>query len=617
MVGFAILLMDSNSILNSTYPEIIINSNDKHHNKDIVWLLDDDEMCFGIYGFNTCSEMNAWTLKYVNDDNYFIEPYIDYNKYIEFDEMDYLSISMASYDQTPIPTIKQGKQKIFEYNKWSYKINDGKLSIDIFDPINMFMESYCIFNNQKSVQLVNCNDKYTQLLAVHYPLEQKRLQEEAVYKSNEDIKENNELDMIKEGYWECPKTKLLFPRSINTDNNLYNQSIQVFMGGDVYIKTVFNMNFKVYTMGWYVEADKLKDNLLFKPFQGLSSKELSNNPIFYETMIAESDYDRSLLIKLAMTIKCELMISGLMDELGMSDNNKILLANASRKYEHTDCEKGLELLFTWKHPQISNNYSNSFEVYVNKSLLAIINEPSIGRDFLSQFVNDEPVSPNAKIAFTSNFPIVLNNQLKLNISNNNEANSNKPKWLHRLKQSIHRLINRNKVDRKNISKSVVQSYSNITSNSINNNKSKVLWNKFYGKIYEKMNALQEFLEYVKVYISIGHHHHHKYNNKKLYLSIHISNNSSSWYIELFLSICLLFYFALLIIISLPPALLTNSKIRFQRVVREVRQTSIRRVESALRLTLSTTTSLASLVRSKSSDSLFNSLVSVERTNSIG
>ena len=85
-----------------------------------------------------------------------------------------------------------------------------------------------------------------------------------------------------------------------------------------------NYDFKVYTVGWYVEAYGARKDPFLRPFEGLSANELATSNDFYDAMTKkESLYDRTIFIKLAMALQTDLMIRGLVEELQISPKNSV------------------------------------------------------------------------------------------------------------------------------------------------------------------------------------------------------------------------------------------------------------------------------------------------------
>lgn len=71
------------------------------------------------------------------------------------------------------------------------------------------------------------------------------------------------------------------------------------------------MNFKVFTLGWYMDHEAARSDNTLLQFKGLSTEQLESNSEFFDAVVSQNaQFDRSVLIKLSMTLKCEMMIQG-------------------------------------------------------------------------------------------------------------------------------------------------------------------------------------------------------------------------------------------------------------------------------------------------------------------
>ena len=71
------------------------------------------------------------------------------------------------------------------------------------------------------------------------------------------------------------------------------------------------MNFKVFTLGRYVDHEAFRNDGRLSPYKDIPSEQLQSDQSFFDAVVSPSaSYDRSVLIKLAMTLKFELMIQG-------------------------------------------------------------------------------------------------------------------------------------------------------------------------------------------------------------------------------------------------------------------------------------------------------------------
>lgn len=85
------------------------------------------------------------------------------------------------------------------------------------------------------------------------------------------------------------------------------------------------MTFKVFTLAWYIEAEVVASSPLFAPFRDVPYEELVKSDEFYALMTRPGEFDRTLFIKAAMTLKRDLVIQGLLEELLIEPKNAVSL----------------------------------------------------------------------------------------------------------------------------------------------------------------------------------------------------------------------------------------------------------------------------------------------------
>lgn len=382
----------------------------------------------------------------------------------------------------------------------------------------------------------------------------------------------------------------------------------------------------------------------------------------------------------------------------MASRNKELLIEANSRYPHKDCEKGLELLLTWRNgPLIRqgriDQANSSFEIRVNNDLLAKIDEPSLGHDFMRHFVSEDPVTlfPPARVTLSNKFPKFLthlsvteeaNLATQAGIDDGSDSNDQTLTPLAAIKQNALKIrqnvvsslsklrkiiLRKNQFDKDNDSAMTqfreyddyvndMEYHNDILFKSSSHKRpayyytlsNSPTWNKIYGRIFEKVDKLEKIWHHFTRDSSKGSitrssnflsrrltwtpwlhsllcqqtPYHYKQNDarkqenvvkrRSRFRAFLYQYTGSSYAIETLLTLCVLSYFGILIMISLPPALLRKSARNFKKAVRKgiensvvavraVRQTSIRQVRRAMQ----STTSLASIVRSRSHESLFN------------
>lgn len=84
------------------------------------------------------------------------------------------------------------------------------------------------------------------------------------------------------------------------------------------------MTWNVYDLGWYVDIEAARIDPALTSFHGLSSAELQRNEDFLQIMSSSTiSFDRSLMIKLAMTLPKDVIVQGLVEELLLAPNHKV------------------------------------------------------------------------------------------------------------------------------------------------------------------------------------------------------------------------------------------------------------------------------------------------------
>jgi hypothetical protein len=201
-----------------------------------------------------------------------------------------------------------------------------------------------------------------------------------------------------------------------------------------YIQTFMGMTFNVYSMGWYVEAQAAQRDPLLQSFQHMPVADLQQTQAFYDRMCAPgAPFDRTLLVKLAMTLKTKMLLEGFLNEVVLQPQNKAAVVRASARYTVPVCPEGLEILFTWRVPhhggadragaskvkqtqapaqaqtqaQTSQGEEEYLEVRMGDMYFEL-HERGLAEDFMRQFFAPlNPVSPAAKKGFATYFPAMM------------------------------------------------------------------------------------------------------------------------------------------------------------------------------------------------------------------
>mmetsp|Transcript_5304 Transcript_5304/g.5457 ORF Transcript_5304/g.5457 Transcript_5304/m.5457 type:complete len:604 (+) Transcript_5304:114-1925(+) len=386
------------------HPDILENTS--RTGKNLIWVMDEDDgKCLGPSGFGECGDLNLWEV-WGSESIYILEHYA-----AEMENHD--GMCLARYSSFG-PSSKVGLQSCLK-NKaaiWKFSFALGRLSNG-----NSFSRR-CIRRIGNSAVAGSCDAGYTSLTPI---LHDNRLVSNpaAPHHSSSEYKTRNQKNLQANSdkvskEWICPETGVIFP--INLNDRLKESEVkrQLFMGAGTFVQTVFNMRFKVYTVALYIEAESAYKSEYLAPYRQLNAAQLSLSDDFYKTLSSPADFDRTLVIKLAMDLKKDTLVQGLVHEMYLQPKNKEIIAQSSRKFSEENCPRGLEIIITWrslarKQDRVESVSSapDSLEFRINGVLLDTLTEPGIGEDFFVQFMNSDPVSVHAKKRFPEQFPSLL------------------------------------------------------------------------------------------------------------------------------------------------------------------------------------------------------------------
>ena len=232
-------------------------------------------------------------------------------------------------------------------------------------------------------------------------------------------------------WWFCPKTHLQFPTSL--DSYFPTQERMVLTAADVYTKNVFTVDWKVYAVALYASEEFRRDPGM-EIYRSFQPTELASDEFFFNSLLStEKPYSRSLVLKLAMDLKCSMLIDGLLNEMELTQNNKDILFQAIKGFSDHSCPRGLEIVFNWR------GADGSLEILFlppgQPVIRNVIDVKGVGRDFIAQFfLGAEPVTPNFKVAVGQAWPAFL-----LGGDEPPDAQSptaSKPSLFHRLESKI-------------------------------------------------------------------------------------------------------------------------------------------------------------------------------------
>lgn len=353
----------------------------------VVWLVDpSSNLCLSADGFTTCGDTNLFKIHTSSRaDSLQLElilppsqdNYQESSSYCLSRDRIYQNLRLHPCDH----------HQILSSTRWTYDIIEGKLSTR-----SSFLSHRCLVNENNKGVLHSCFRGFTELRPVFHTLRSP---------STVSLPTSNSQDISpSSSEWICPHTGLHLPLHLkdNKDSDFNSQS---FVGGGIYTKQAFGMLFKVFSLAWYIDKEKASQDSTLSYYRN-HEDHLSSE--FYDALISpHAHYDRSILVKMAMSVKRDMLIEGLVQDLNMKPENSELIAQAGQHFKSANCERGLEILFTWRAATESS--SERFEIRVNGKKITSITKPGIGEDFFSKFVSSEPVSPILKQQLSERFDV--------------------------------------------------------------------------------------------------------------------------------------------------------------------------------------------------------------------
>eukprot|EP00571_Detonula_confervacea_P009096 CAMPEP_0172317146 /NCGR_PEP_ID=MMETSP1058-20130122/30651_1 /TAXON_ID=83371 /ORGANISM="Detonula confervacea, Strain CCMP 353" /LENGTH=1163 /DNA_ID=CAMNT_0013031633 /DNA_START=128 /DNA_END=3619 /DNA_ORIENTATION=- len=249
----------------------------------------------------------------------------------------------------------------------------------------------------------------------------------------------------KDFVWVDPLTSLEYPTDLcrYLGHTKKEAGRHTLMGVGQYYRTAFNI--KVYGAALYVAKRDVLADPKFGDYATLSSEDLRSRGDFYEHLMnipspgedpADSIggfFDRTLFIKINMQLSTDAMRKSLEADWSLlTDEMKTLIIDSSFEERMADermqkkiqskenssncscgqsapegitadpscCARGTELVFTWRK-------NGDFEVRLDGRLMDIFPRPDIAKGIFSEYLNDSPISQDAKSHFADGFPFLL------------------------------------------------------------------------------------------------------------------------------------------------------------------------------------------------------------------
>lgn len=249
----------------------------------------------------------------------------------------------------------------------------------------------------------------------------------------------------KDFIWVDPLTSLEYPTDLcrYLGHTKKEAGRHTLMGVGQYYRTAFNI--KVYGAALYVAKRDVLADPKFGEFAALTADELRGREDFYEHLMnmpppgddaADSIggfFDRTLLIKINMQLSTDAMRKSLEADWSLlTDEMKKLIIDSSfeerqandrmqRKIQSREnssncscgqsappelkadpscCARGTELVFTWRK-------NGDFEIRLDGFLMDVFPRPDVARGIFAEYMNNDPISLDAKAHFADGFPFLL------------------------------------------------------------------------------------------------------------------------------------------------------------------------------------------------------------------
>ncbi|EED94961.1 predicted protein [Thalassiosira pseudonana CCMP1335] len=253
------------------------------------------------------------------------------------------------------------------------------------------------------------------------------------------------IESSKDGVWVDPLTSLEYPTDLcdYLGQTKKEAGRHTLMGVGQYYRTAFNI--KVYGAALYVAKRDVLADPKFGRYAALSPDELSNRDDFYDHLMSMPSpgedpavapggfFDRTLMVKTNMQLSTDAMRKSLEADWSLlTDEMKSLIIESSFRERMADdrmlekikskenssrcscgqsappeyeaeascCARGTELVFTWRK-------NGDFEIRLDGRVMDIFPRPDMAKGIFSEYMNDNPISVDAKKHFVDGFPFLL------------------------------------------------------------------------------------------------------------------------------------------------------------------------------------------------------------------
>jgi len=253
------------------------------------------------------------------------------------------------------------------------------------------------------------------------------------------------IQSAKDFIWIDPLTSLAYPTDLceYLGHKKEESGRHTLTGVGQYYRTAFNI--KVYGAAFYVSKRDVLADSKFGEFAALSADELRERDDFYTHLMNMPDpdedpastlggrFDRTLFIKMNMQLSTDAMRKSLEADWSLlTEEMKSTVIGSSLRERQADehmqakiqskenssncscgqlapdelnadpscCARGTELVFTWRK-------NGDFEIRIDGRIMDVFRRPDIAKGIFSEYLNNDPISLDAKARFADGFPFLL------------------------------------------------------------------------------------------------------------------------------------------------------------------------------------------------------------------
>ncbi|KAG5180158.1 hypothetical protein JKP88DRAFT_279859 [Tribonema minus] len=178
---------------------------------------------------------------------------------------------------------------------------------------------------------------------------------------------------------------------------------EAVLGGGAYHALMLS----VYGVVCYIDVAAAAASPAVRRFKGMSPAEMRENGV-WDTLIHCNDFEKSLLLKLALPVSAGRVVAAMRDQWDLSAEEKAVLCESALRHAHRiRCTTGTELMFT------ALDNGNVLQMRLNGELVETLHFPGLANSIFRQYFGTIPVSPGLKQSVVEGLSAALNGRVHL------------------------------------------------------------------------------------------------------------------------------------------------------------------------------------------------------------